>query len=207
MKRRVIVCIAMPEEGGNLVEKVVQSLKIEGKVVEILYTDIGLINATYSLTKRITEAKERGDIVERVVNIGTAGGRGEMKVGDIVECQTFAVRDADQTAIGFPMGVININSKFADDKQALIHNKVITNFKKGICGSGNNFESSSPKLPECNVVEMEAAALMKVCIRENVPFIAIKYISDAESKNEGDEWKESLKIAPKKLAVCLEGLL
>jgi adenosylhomocysteine nucleosidase len=197
----------MPEESGNLVEKVVQNLKIENKVVEILYTDIGLINATYSLTKRIIEAKERGDVIERVINIGTAGGRGDMIVGDIVECQAFAVRDADQTAIGFPMGVINVNSKFADDKGPFMKNDVITNFKKGVCGSGNNFESSNPKLPECNVVEMEAAALMKVCIRENIPFTAVKYISDAESKNEGDEWKENLKIAPNKLAVCLENLL
>ena len=53
---------------------------------------------------------------------------------------------------------------------------------------------------EYNVVEMEAYALAKVAMMENLPFLSLKYISDGADGNADDDW--SLQV--KKAAVALK---
>lgn len=61
----------------------------------------------------------------------------------------------------------------------------------GTCGSGDSFETGSVKV-QCDVVDMEAFALAKVCHMEGLPFLSVKYITDGCDHNAHNDWSENL---------------
>ena len=75
----------------------------------------------------------------------------------------------------------------------------------GICGSGDSFVTGELAIP-CDVLEMEAYALAKVCIREAIPFAAIKYITDGADENAAMDWPERLRHAAESFAQFVESL-
>jgi adenosylhomocysteine nucleosidase len=68
----------------------------------------------------------------------------------------------------------------------------------GICGTGDSFEIGPPKV-ECDLVDMEAFAIAKVCKKMQIPFYAVKYITDGSDHNAHNDWFENLKPASRSL--------
>jgi adenosylhomocysteine nucleosidase len=100
----------------------------------------------------------------------------------------------DLSPLGFPFGETPM-----DDIKGRID--VPTHFDelpKGICGTGDRFEVGLPKL-ECDLVDMEAYAIAKICRKWNVGFTAVKYITDGSDSNAKNDWHESLASAPQSL--------
>ena len=58
---------------------------------------------------------------------------------------------------------------------------------EGICGTGDNFEMGHAATAY-NVVDMEAYALAMIAMKENIPFLCLKYISDGADDNAADDW-------------------
>lgn len=58
---------------------------------------------------------------------------------------------------------------------------------EAICGTGDNFEMAHSKTIY-NVVDMEAYALAMVAMKENIPFVSLKYISDGADDNAAEDW-------------------
>src|SRR5690349_6566592 len=79
--------------------------------VDVLFTGIGKVNATYALTRRAAE-QARGQ-KPLVVNLGTAGSR-RFQRGSVVGCRRFVQRDMDVTGLGFALG----HTPFEDDVPA-----------------------------------------------------------------------------------------
>jgi len=174
----LIVCALEVETQGQL------------KDWDVLYTGVGKVNATYSLTKRLsTEGSINHDARKKlVINYGTAGSR-KYKKGELIDCTKFIQRDMDVTGLGFQRG----ETPFEKEPPIVIETECSFNpiGKHATCGSGDSFvEDRTNYYGE--VVDMEAYALSKVCNIFNIPFISFKYISDGADGDANNDWEENV---------------
>lgn len=182
--RPLLVVIALPLESQGLFER-------EG--VPVLYTGIGKVNAAWALTRALGRW---AGATPTVVNFGTAGSP-TLPTGSVVACRRFVQRDIDLTGLGFALGT----TPFEDDVPAVIeHPALWSDLPDALCASGDRFETGPLEIP-CDVVEMEAYALAKVCLREGVPFGAVKYITDGADQGAAHDWQANL---PRAAAVFLD---
>ena len=172
----------------------------------VLYTGVGKVNATYKLTKRFGTyhsfpAVRRSHSL--VINYGTAGSR-ELPVGELVDCTQFIQRDMDATQFGFLRG----QTPF-EETDSLYNGKSIIALdsnsefnpigKHYVCGTGDNFVDGVPLESYtfgdnwmCDVVDMEAYALAKVCYHYDISFISFKYITDNADEHSVGDWEDNL---------------
>jgi adenosylhomocysteine nucleosidase len=64
----------------------------------------------------------------------------------------------------------------------------------GVCGSGDSFVVSACA-NECDVLDMEAYALAKVCRFEGCAFNAAKYVTDGADHAAATDWQRNLQRA------------
>jgi adenosylhomocysteine nucleosidase len=107
-----------------------------------------------------------------IINLGTAGSTA-FRRGDVVCCTQFVQRDMDVS----PLGIEKFKTPFSDDDVVLDYGIDIDNLPKGICGTGDSFETEH-NTDLYNVLDMEAYALALIAKREQIPFLCLKYISD-----------------------------
>jgi adenosylhomocysteine nucleosidase len=62
---------------------------------------------------------------------------------------------------------------------------------QGLCGSGDSFQTGASAL-HCEVVEMEAYALAKVCQAEGATFGCAKFITDGADHVAASDWHSNL---------------
>jgi adenosylhomocysteine nucleosidase len=167
-----LLVIAMPEESGGLAE---------GLGFPMVYTGVGKVNAAYRLTRAL--AANRG--IARVINFGSAGSA-TLPRHALVPCDRFVQRDMDATAIGFLHG----QTPFDETGIVIAHAPLFAGAQY-VCGSGDSFETGTPKV-FCDVVDMEAFALAKVCLYEGVAFASLKYITDGADGSAPGDWRENL---------------
>ena len=173
-KNEVLIVIACQEESNNLIEKL---------GVEIVYTGIGKINATYHLTKILTQKKIENKLPKYVINIGSCGSR-KFKKGQLVACNQFIQRDID-------CGKLGITPR-EEELYIIEHKKFINDLEYGVCGTGDNFATKPCKIQEVDLCEMEGYALAKVCKLENIDFISIKYITDGLDEDGYNDWDNNV---------------
>ena len=138
---------------------------------------VGKINATYNTLRLILTHKPK-----IVINYGTVGAI-NTKLNGIVECTKFYQRDMDVRGLDFKLG----ETPFDTIKEIIIS-------KNGYsCGTGDNFVNKKIDI-DVDVVDMEAYAIAKVCILENIEFKCFKYISDNADKNANKDWKKNLSL-------------
>ena len=162
----------MREEAGALFDAVPSP---------VLYTGIGKINAASRLMRAV--------LVRRpalVLAFGTAGSP-RLAPHTLVECTRFVQRDMDARPLGVPLGVTPL-----DDLPATLEVPArLPWLAAATCGSADHFVSGHDT-GECDVVEMEAYALAKVCRREGLPFTAVKYVTDGGNAGAGGEFATNL---------------
>ncbi|MFT4967965.1 MAG: adenosylhomocysteine nucleosidase [Candidatus Deianiraeaceae bacterium] len=162
--------------------------------VAVVYTGVGKVNASYSITKEIYQ--NRPDLI---INFGTAGSK-VFHYGDIISCNKFIQRDMHATAFGYDDFVTPNDSA---PKILESHNNFTCKDKyfdsTGICGTGDSFVTNITGKEQYNVVEMEAYAYAKISNIENIPFLCIKFISDGADGNAPKQWEESLMIGAQKM--------
>jgi adenosylhomocysteine nucleosidase len=173
-----VIIMALPYESQGLFEK---------KGIEVHYSGIGKINAAFKATELLTSGQ-----IKHVLNLGTAGSH-QFPAHQLVECLSFVQRDMDLTKVGVPLGKTP-----GDSLAGMIQVDAITNLPKGVCGTGDCVELGTPKL-DCDLMDMEAYALAKVCRKLNVNFNSIKYITDQSDANTRDDWKANVLMASQEL--------
>ena len=141
---------------------------------------VGKINATYHTLRLIKAHKPK-----IIINYGTAGAiNNELK--GIVECTKFYQRDMDVRGLNFALG----ETPFDSIKEIIIS-------KNGSsCGTGDSFVNKKIDM-KIDVVDMEAYAIAKVCMLENIKFRCFKYISDNADKNANIDWNKNLTLGAK----------
>jgi len=172
-----LVVIALELEGQGLFEQA---------EVSVLYTGLGKVNAALALARRLSTLRAQGALPNLVVNFGTAGSR-TFATGSVVACRKFVQRDMDVTGLGFALG----ETPFESLPATLAFPAVFEGLPEGVCGTGDRFETGASGLP-CDVIDMEAYALAKACLAEDVPFACAKYISDGADHTAADDWQASL---------------
>jgi adenosylhomocysteine nucleosidase len=185
-----LVVLALAIEGQGRLEKL---------GYEVLYTGLGKVNATHGLTRRLHSAPRR--TFSYVLNLGSAGS-GSFRTGSLVAADRFVQRDMDMTPVGFAYG----ETPYEDVPAMLSVPRRFWHLPHGICGSGDSFLQGPAPIP-CDIVDMEAYALAKVCHVESVPFACVKYITDGADHNAHTDWQENLVEAARAFETLLNGEL
>lgn len=144
---------------------------------------VGKINATYNTLKLIQIYKPK-----IIVNYGTAGAI-NTKLKGIVECTKFYQRDMDVRGLDFKLG----ETPFDKVKEIIISDSGYS------CGTGDSFVNQKIEM-EIDVVDMEAYAIAKVCMLENIEFKCFKYISDNADENANNDWNTNLALGAEAFA-------
>ena len=141
------------------------------------HVGVGKINATYNTLKLINIHKPK-----LIINYGTAGAI-NTKLKGIVECTKFYQRDMDVRGLDFELG----ETPFDKTKEIIISENGYS------CGTGDNFVNKKIDM-NVDLVDMEAYAIAKVCLLENIKFKCFKYISDNADENAIMDWNENLAL-------------
>jgi adenosylhomocysteine nucleosidase len=144
---------------------------------------VGKINATYNTLKLIQIHKPK-----IIVNYGTVGAI-NTKLKGIVECTKFYQRDMDVRGLDFKLG----ETPFDRVKEIIISDNGYS------CGTGDSFVNQKIEM-EVDVVDMEAYAIAKVCMLENIEFKCFKYISDNADENANNDWNTNLTLGAEAFA-------
>ena len=172
--------MALPNESKGLFEQA---------GVQVHYSGIGKVNAAF---KAFDVIQKTG--CKTLLNLGSAGSS-QFDAHALVEVSTFVQRDMDVSPLGFAVGVTPMD----DDHPAEIHLEAyFSHLKKGICGTGDSFETGIPKVP-CDLVDMEGYAIAKVCKKLGVRLISVKYITDGANDTAHLDWEENLLLGAQKL--------
>ena len=172
--------MALPNESKGLFEQA---------GVQVHYSGIGKVNAAF---KAFDVIQKTG--CKTLLNLGSAGSS-QFDAHALVEVSTFVQRDMDVSPLGFAVGVTPMD----DDHPAEIHLEAyFPHLEKGICGTGDSFETGIPKVP-CDLVDMEGYAIAKVCKKLGVRLISVKYITDGANSTAHLDWEENLLLGAQKL--------
>ncbi|NDW18572.1 nucleosidase [Dysgonomonas sp. 216] len=165
------------------VEQEFTPITLKGCKVEYVKTGIGKAKAAMNLTAAI--CNNRPDIV---INKGTAGTLTHA-VGNIFVCRRFI--DRDFQAVQLPGIDFELNFREELDADGLTRSWLSSNGLTGTCNTGDSFVTEA-ELIEGDVVDMEAFALAIVCKKFNLPFIAVKYVTDIIGQNSVKHWEDKL---------------
>lgn len=149
-----------------------------------LVTGIGKVNAAIELTKEIHLRRP-----QLIVNLGSAGSQSFQK-GEVVCCTKFIQRDMDVRGLGFSL----YETPLSGIPPVLEYGYQMQGLREGICGSGDSFEMNHSET-EYTIVDMEAYPLALVAMKENIPFLCLKYISDDAGSDAADDWAVQVHLA------------
>jgi len=205
------------EEIMKIVEtKTIYNLKFyEGSISDKKYvlvkSNIGKVNGA-----RATQVMIDQYPLDYIINIGSAGGlHDDLNIYDFVIGKDMVQHDFNLTAFGYEKGYISdIGTKLhSSDELIGKYSEAIRKLEKdkskikiGTIATGDKFfadaESKEILKGEFNAdcVEMEAAAIGQVCALCDIPFIAIKSISDKLNGENHIQFKEYLKKVSKRCA-------
>ncbi len=156
-----------------LAAEAAEEFEIQNKLV----AGIGKVNAAYVLTKAIHH--QRPDLI---INLGSAGSN-KFKRGEVICCTNFIQRDMDVRALGFAQ----YETPLSGIKPKLNYGIKIKGLPEGVCGTGDSFEMSH-NTDDYNVIDMEAYALALISMKEQIPFLCLKYISDGADGTAAEDW-------------------
>ena len=174
-----LLLMALPVESQGLFEQA---------QIPVSYCGIGKVNAAWKTTELIHRYPGKP-----ILNLGTAGSA-KIQTHELVECRSFVQRDMDLRPLNFPLGKTPMD-EIADE---ISGTELFPELKKGICGTGDRFEVGPPELA-CDLVDMEAYAMAKVCKRYGVDFVSIKYITDGSDPDAHRDWRVNLQRAARAL--------
>ena len=180
MTSDLALIMALPNESKGLFEQA---------GIDVHYSGIGKINAAFKAFEVIQKTG-----CKTLLNLGTAGSS-HFNAHDLVEVTQFVQRDMDVSPLGFAVGVTPVDQ---DYPAAIDLESYFDHLPKGICGTGDNFETGTPKVP-CNLVDMEGYALAKTCKRLGVRLISVKYITDGADDTAHLDWEDNLILGAQKL--------
>ena len=147
-----------------------ESEGIEG--YSIYLSGCGKVNATIATM----EAIDAG--AKKIINYGTAGAVGN--ISGLVEVTGYVDRDMDVRPLGFRLGQTPFEEGIRIGRKGIV------------VGSGDSFAIGKPEI-ECDIVDMEAYAIARVCKKYDVEFRCFKYISDKADENAASDWNENIR--------------
>ncbi|WP_292011019.1 nucleosidase [Chryseobacterium sp.] len=149
-----------------------------------LITGIGKVNAAIELAKKVHHQRPK-----LIVNLGSAGSK-SFKKGEVICCTQFIQRDMDVRGLGFKL----YETPLSGVPPVLEYGLKMDHLPEGICGSGDSFEMNHEE-KDYNIVDMEAYPLALIAMKENIPFLSLKYISDDAGSEAAEDWAVQVHLA------------
>jgi adenosylhomocysteine nucleosidase len=180
----------------------------EAADVRVLYCGIGKVNAAIGLARCLTRYASQGEPLPLVLNFGSAGSR-RFGTGTLVACHEFVQRDMNVSALGFAPGI----TPYDDAPPCLTFEPLFKQLPPAVCGSGDSFVTGTTDLDcevadrRCDVVDMEAYALAKVCWQERAAFACAKYVSDGADHTAADDWQSNVHKAADEFLRLYQGVV
>ena len=125
--------MALPNESKGL---------FEAQGINVHYSGIGKVNAAFKAFEVIQKTG-----CTTLLNLGTAGSS-HFNAHELIEVSQFVQRDMDVSPLGFEVGVTPMDQ---DYPAAIELEAFFEHLPKGICGTGDSFETGSAKVP-CHLV-------------------------------------------------------
>lgn len=226
---RIGIIAAMDEELELLLESV-KVIKKENKAamtftlgqlyskeVVIVRCGIGKVNAAVC-----TQILVDDFAVDKVINVGIAGGIGENIVpGDVVIGDTLVQHDIDATGFGYKIGEIprmdTIEFK-SDETLVEAAKKAFTGLNDhklyvGKIATGDQFIANIDKIlwikENFNAIacEMEGGSIAQVAYLNNIPFVVIRSISDNANSGAHMDYQLFQKIAIENSSTIIKNIL
>jgi adenosylhomocysteine nucleosidase len=186
-----LVVMALPVESSGV---------LEAAGVPVLYCGVGKVNAAIALTQELARYAQQNEELPLVVNFGSAGSRCHPS-GTLVSCHAFVQRDMDVSGLGFPLGV----TPYDEAPSMLIFDPVFGHLPAALCGSGDSFAVADIAV-DCEVLDMEAYALAKVCWHQDARFGCVKYVTDGADMSAADDWQRNVHKAAEEFLQLFRGL-
>ncbi|OOM81853.1 5'-methylthioadenosine/S-adenosylhomocysteine nucleosidase [Clostridium puniceum] len=188
-----------------------------GKYVVAVVCGIGKVNSAICTQILVSEYN-----VDRVINVGVAGGIGkDIYPGDIVVAENLVQHDMDTTAFGDKMGQIPRLDTFdfkCDEKMVAFAKKACEEIPElnsfiGRIASGDQFVANIEKIQwldkEFGAIscEMEGASIAQVCYLNSIPFVVIRSISDNANNGAHMDYQKFIPVAVKNSTRILKQML
>ena len=210
MPLKVLLVAATPAEVNCLTG-------MPGMDLTPIVTGIGSVATAWALTKQLSS----GLVIDLAINIGIAGSYcDEIKTGDVVLPVSDCFADAgietksgyltlaeaglqDPDAFPFTSGRIVSENRFISHAAGVLRtfNAVTVNTATG---SENSIKRIIRKYNP-DIETMEGAAFFYICRRENIPFLAVRAISNKVEPRVRDRW--NVPLALENLSVKLKEVL
>ena len=127
--------------------------------------------------------------VDLLVNAGVAGCTGDLPTGSLVVPSAFLQHDVDTTPLGDPIGLVSTVNRVQfptsdPDRAKAAMDRVGVPYRTGWVATGDWFATDTPRAHWIAdtfhplLCDMEGCADAQVCLRNNVPFMSIKSVSD-----------------------------
>lgn len=172
--------------------------------IEPLMTGVGPVEAAIAVTAELASRKTADNLPDLVVCLGSAGSR-RLAQAKVYQISSVSYRDMDASALGFEPGrtpfidlprVIDLPLRIEDVPAATLSTG-------GAVISGSAYDAI-----DADLVEMETFAVLRACMKFNVPLIGLRGISDgaAELQSVGD-WTEYLDVIDSELAMAVDRIM
>jgi len=169
-------------------------LNLEDREIELrfLLCGIGKINAVLGAQKLINDG---ADII---LNCGLSGGISGISRGELMVGTSFLEHDFDLRCLGYKLGEKSGQKYIYNGNETI--NKIFTTkyegIRSGVVVTGDSFVSD-PELRDLLKVEfgamscdMESAAMAYICSEAEIPFMALRRISDDAGEGATDSYNE-----------------
>ena len=145
---------------------------------------VGKVNAARST--QLIISRYQPDVV---LNVGVAGCFENVPIGTLVLATGFVQHDSDTSALGDPVGLVStvnrVDFPTADlDKARAAMDRAGFPYRVGSVATGEWFATECDRARRIAatfhplLIEMEGGAAAQVCLRNGVPFMALKSVSD-----------------------------
>ncbi|MCX6291083.1 MAG: futalosine hydrolase [Bacteroidetes bacterium] len=199
-----VLLVAATEKEAEKLERTF--MKQHGSsVVDFLFTGVGMVATTYSLTKKISKKK-----YDLAVNIGLAGSfRDEIGIGEVVNVVTdqfgdLGAEDGDEFLSLSQMGFMDKdhfpfwNGKLkSEEAQKHVHLRSLKQVKaitvNKVHGNEISIRNTVNKF-HADIESMEGAAFYYVCMMEKIPCIQVRAISNRVERRNREAWNIELAL-------------
>ena len=214
MKLTIGIIIAMEKELAPFIRgKEVEERCVGGKTFYsftmndarcvVVQSGIGKVNAAYATTMLIREF-----MPDFIVSTGISGGLGRCELLELVTAKDVVQHDVDTTALGDEPGFVSTVNKvyFEADKTLTQKFVELTNARVVRFACGDRFVADTQTRDfivgtfDASACDMESGAIAQVAFCAQVPFVAVRCISDGAGEGAEMSFEKLTDIASEKLA-------
>lgn len=206
MRVEAIIIAAMEEEVAPFIERATsisepvsvgnsihRDAVLAGHQVRLVQGGIGLVNATAAVTSALLSTEHDAGAPPLVISAGTAGGLGDsVRVGDVVTSTDTINADADARAFGYALGQVpGMPLSYPTPSTLLavagvepLTGGLVKTVHHGLMASSYSFVGIErapiikEQFPGVLSTDMESSAIAATSAAFDVPFLAVRGISD-----------------------------